>query len=132
VTSTPRPKSLAMLSLIGAFLLGGALGFGADRAMATPEPPRPADERTMRTELGRELSLRPEQQVIVDSAWAWRRRRYGEIMAPVKPQLDAARDSMRALIMNTLDSSQQEAFRRLIERQQRAADSSARARGDIK
>lgn len=130
--SASRPRSLAMFSLIGAFLLGGAVGLGADRAMAHPEPPRPTDERTMREELARELALRPDQQPIVDSIWEWRRGRYREIMAPVRPALDAVRDSMRAVIMNTLDSTQQAAFRRMIERQQRTADSTARARGETK
>lgn len=133
MTSAPRPKSLAILIMLGAFLTGGAVGYAADRAMLTrPEPPRPTDERTMREELARELALRPDQQPIVDSIWEWRRGRYREIMAPVRPALDAVRDSMRAVIMNTLDSTQQAAFRRMIERQQRTADSTARARGETK
>lgn len=119
--------------MLGAFLTGGAVGYAADRAMLhRPEPARPTDERTMREELARELALRPDQQPIVDSIWEWRRGRYREIMAPVRPALDAVRDSMRAVIMNTLDSTQQAAFRRMIERQQRTADSTARARGETK
>jgi len=42
---------------------------------------------------------------------------------------DAVRDSARVLMMNSFDSTQTAAFRRLIERNQRYADSVARARG---
>jgi hypothetical protein len=129
--STPRPKSLAILFLTGAFLTGGAVGYAADRAMAKPEPQRP-DERSMREELARELRLTPEQQIKVDSAIAWRRARSRTIMKVVQPSLDAVRDSARTMMMNTLDSTQQAALRRLIERNQRTADSVARARGEPK
>jgi hypothetical protein len=53
-------------------------------------------------------------------------------MSTVRPSLDAVRDSARMLMMNTLDSTQKTAFRALLERNQRAADSTARARGEIK
>jgi len=127
--STPRPKSLAMLFLIGAFLTGGAVGYAADRAMTKPAPQR-YDERAMREELARELHLAPDQQIKVDSAIAWRRSRSRSIMKVVQPSLDAVRDSARTMMMNTLDSTQQAALRRLIERNQRTADSAARARGE--
>jgi hypothetical protein len=51
-------------------------------------------------------------------------------MRDVRPSLDAVRDSARVLLMASLDSTQQAALRRLIDRNQRAADSAARARGE--
>jgi hypothetical protein len=126
-----RPKSLAMMFILGAFLTGGAVGFAADRVVS---PPRPDvfNEATLIDELARELKLSPEQRVVVDSVWDWRRKQSREIMKTVRPTLDAVRDSARVLMMNTLDDAQKTAFRALLERNQRTADSAARARGETK
>lgn len=126
-----RPKSLAMMFILGAFLTGGAVGFAADRVVS---PPRPDvfNEATLIDELARELKLAPAQRVVVDSVWDWRRSQSREIMKTVRPTLDAVRDSARVLMMNTLDESQKTAFRALLERNQRTADSAARARGETK
>ena len=126
-----RPKSLAMMFILGAFLTGGAVGFAADRVVS---PPRPDvfSERAMIDELARELKATPEQRVAIDAAWDWRRTQSREIMTTVRPTLDAVRDSARVLMMNTLDDAQKTAFRALLERNQRTADSAARARGETK
>lgn len=128
--STPRPKSLAMAYLVGAFMFGGAVGYASDRAMVKPATRMWFEQPSVVETLDHELQLRPEQRAVFDSVWAWRRSRSSAIMAPIKPALDSARDSARVLMMNTLDSTQQAAFRRLIERQTRAADSAAKARGE--
>ena len=129
--STSRPKSLAMMFILGAFLTGGAVGFATDRVVS---PPRPDvfNERVVVDELARELKLSPDQRVVIDSVWDWRRRQSREIMTTVRPTLDAVRDSARVLMMNTLDDAQKSAFRALLERNQRTADSTARARGETK
>ena len=129
--SSSRPKSLAMMFILGAFLTGGAVGFAADRVVS---PPRPDvfNEATMVDELARELKLSSEQRVVIDSVWDWRRKQSREIMKTVRPTLDAVRDSARVLMMNTLDDAQKTAFRALLERNQRTADSAARARGETK
>ena len=129
--STPRPKSLAMMFILGAFLTGGAVGFAADRVVSPPRPDVFSD-RAMIDELARELKLSPNQRVVVDSVWDWRRKESREIMKTVRPTLDAVRDSARVLMMNTLDDAQKTAFRALLERNQRTADSAARARGETK
>ncbi len=129
--STPRPKSLAMMFILGAFLTGGAVGFAAERAVSPPVAPS-VNAVSVVDELARELKLSPAQRVVIDSVWDWRRRQSREIMTTVRPSLDAVRDSARVLMMNTLDSAQKDAFRALIERNQRSADSTARARGEIK
>lgn len=130
MSNSPRPKSLAMMFLLGAFLTGGAVGFVADRAMA--KPTLATTDLTPREALARELGLTPEQRVVIDSAWDWRRARQREIMSTVQPSLDAVRDSARVLMMNTLDDKQKDAFRALIERNQRVADSTAKAKGETK
>jgi hypothetical protein len=120
-----------MMFILGAFLTGGALGFATDRMMSSPRPDA-FNEAAMVDELARELKLTSAQRVVVDSVWGWRRRQSREIMKTVRPTLDAVRDSARVLMMNSLDDAQRAAFRALIERNQRAADSAARARGETK
>ncbi len=117
--------------ILGAFLTGGAVGFAAERAVSPVVPPS-MNATSVVDELARELKLSPAQRVVIDSVWDWRRRESREIMTTVRPSLDAVRDSARVLMMNTLDSAQKDAFRALIERNQRSADSTARARGEIK
>ncbi len=129
--STPRPKLLAVMFILGAFLTGGAVGFAADRVVSPPRPDVYSDQ-AMIDELARELKLSPDQRVVIDSVWNWRRKESREIMKTVRPTLDAVRDSTRVLMMNSLDDAQKTAFRALIERNQRTADSAARARGETK
>ena len=130
--SSPRPKSLAIMFLLGAFLMGGAVGFAAERVVTPPAVPRVTDERAMLDGLERELSLNVDQRRVVDSVWEWRQGRSREIMRIVRPALDSLRDSARVLMMNTFDSTQVAGFRRLLERNQRVADSTARARGEVR
>jgi hypothetical protein len=131
VSTSPRPKSLAMMFILGAFLTGGAVGFAAERAVSKPVVLL-NDDKSVREELARELQLLPEQKVVVDSAWDWRRARSREIMAVVRPALDSVRDSARVRMMSVLDEEQKETFRKLIERNQRLADSAEKARGASK
>lgn len=127
MSTSPRPKSLAMMFLLGAFLTGGAVGFAAERAVSKPVVLL-NDEKAMREELARELKLSEAQKVVVDSAWEWRRARNRDIMAVVRPALDSVRDSARVRMMSVLSEPQRESFRALIERNQRIADSTAKAR----
>jgi hypothetical protein len=129
--AAPRPKALALLFLLAAFLVGGGVGYAVG-TMTPPQPVPPAapSERGMREELARELGLSPAQRARFDTVFDWRRARSRELMRDVRPSLDAVRDSARVLLMASLDSTQQAALRRLIDRNQRAADSAARARGE--
>lgn len=127
MSTSPRPKSLAMMFILGAFLTGGAVGFAAERAVSKPVVML-NDDQSVRAELARELQLTAAQKLVVDSAWEWRRARNREIMAVVRPALDSVRDSARVRMMAVFDEQQKEAFRRLIERNQRLADSAAKAR----
>ncbi len=128
MSTNPRPKSLAMMFLLGALLTGSALGFAAGRVASKPVVLL-NDEQSVREELARELKLSPEQTIALDSAWEWRRARSRDIMSAVRPALDSVRDSARVLMLARLTEAQQETFRKLIERNQRLADSAAKARG---
>lgn len=132
MSHTPRPKSLAMMFIVGAFALGGVVGFTTGRATAPAAPGRSADERSVRQTLAEELALTPAQRVVIDSVWDWRRDRSRQILSTVRPALDAVRDSARVLMVNTLDTKQRDSFTALIERNRRAMDSAARARGEMR
>jgi hypothetical protein len=116
-----RTKSLALAFLLGAFVTGGATGFAAGRTTGATKKDRSTASReytlsgTVR-ELQRDLKLSDEQTDAVDSILKWRRVRYNEIMLPIRPALDSARDSARTLIVQRLDATQQVAFTELLQR----------------
>ena len=128
VSSTPRPKSLALMFLVGAFLTGGAVGYAADRAVTRAKPARQQDAKSMRDDLAIQLSLSPAQRRAIDTVFDWRRARSKEIMQQYQPMLDSIRDSARVLIMSQLDTTQQTKFKALIEHNKRVADSISKAR----
>ena len=128
MSTTPRPKSLALMFLLGAFLSGSAVGYVADRAVTRAKPSRQYDAKAMREELAQQLSLSTDQRRVIDSVFDWRRTRSKEIMQQYQPSLDSVRDSARVLMMQALDTAQQSKFKALIERNKRTADSAMRAR----
>ena len=128
MSTTPRPKSLALMFVLGAFLTGGAVGFAADRAVTRSRPTRQFDERAGRDSLAKELNLTADQRRVIDSVMDWRRARSREIMQLYRPMLDSVRDSGRVLMMQALDSAQQVRFLALIEHNKRTADSVMRSR----
>ncbi|MEQ1691577.1 MAG: hypothetical protein ABMA00_09845 [Gemmatimonas sp.] len=129
---TPRPKSLALMFVLGAFLTGGAVGFAADRAVTRSRPQRQFDERAGRDSLAQELNLTADQRRIFDSVMDWRRERSREIMQQYRPMLDSVRDSGRVLMMQALDTAQQAKLKALIEHNRRTSDSIMRARAGTK
>lgn len=124
-----RQRYLAITYLLAAFLLGGVLGYLTGHSGGSATATRMVDQQKATVDvLGRELSLSGTQRNTIDSIMSWRLDRSREITRVVRPELDAVRDSARNLIINTLDSSQAKAFHEMIERNQRAADSTARSR----
>ena len=130
MSTTPQPKSLALMFLLGAFLTGGAVGFAADRAVTRNRPQSQYDDRAMRDHFAKELNLTVDQRRVVDSAFDWRRARSRELMKQYRPALDSVRDSARVLMRAVLTPTQLAAFAAMIERNRLAADSMTRARGE--
>jgi hypothetical protein len=131
--ASSRSKSVAIAFLLGAFLTGGASGFAAGRSTgAVKKDGTVAREYTysgLVQQLARELSLSDAQTATVDSILTWRKARYDEIMLPLRPALDSARDSARTLIEQQLDPAQREAFIQLRNRMSAQSDS---ARSDTR
>ena len=62
-----RSKALALVFLLGTLLVGGVLGFTADRVMTGDRECRRADRAAMRELFARELGLSASQRAAVDS-----------------------------------------------------------------
>ena len=113
--SDQRPKQLAAMFLVGAVLVGGALGFTADRVVGDRLLPRaeaatPPAPNSSLDEFSTEIRLTPAQRAAVDSIMDERHRIIDSIMAPVRPEIAAARESARKQIRARLTPEQEMRF----------------------
>ena len=109
-----RSKQLAAMFLLGAFLVGGTLGFTVDRVVGDRLLDRGRDPTV--DAFASEIGLTAAQRAAVDSILDERHRLIDSIMAPVRPSIRAARDSARQQIARRLSEEQRERFRRYMER----------------
>jgi hypothetical protein len=108
-----RSKGYALMFLLGAFLTGGALGFTADRVIATKQRHEGRGGRAYRQRMAEELQLTAQQQRSVDSLIDLKHRQIVALYQPVKPQLDSiallarqVSDSTHAQIKRLLNADQ--------------------------
>jgi len=108
-----RSKYVALAFLFGAVLVGGALGFSADRVLIRDRicAERPA---SLRATLAERLHLSSEQQTRLDSILDERHRRYASVMATVRGQLDSIKLHAREQIRSMLTEEQRQEFDRLL------------------
>jgi hypothetical protein len=121
-----RSRSLALMFLLGALLVGGALGFTADRVLSTDRCARNGDNRRSFAWLTEELHLTPAQSAAVDSIVERRHREMRAVIAPVRPQMDAVRDTARQQIRRVLDETQRARFDELLARKDSAKGSKSK------
>ena len=100
-----RTKAQAILFLLGAVLVGGALGFSANRAFDQREQPQ--DMGSSRKRLADRLELTTAQRLMLDSVLDERNERMKTLLAPVRPRLDSLRFAARAVIRGQLSADQQ-------------------------
>jgi hypothetical protein len=100
-----RTKAQAIFFLLGAVLVGGALGFTANRAMTHRSLPK--DQKSSRDQLADRLELDSAQRLMLDSVLDARNDQMKVLLAPVRPQLDSVRFAARAVIRARLSSGQQ-------------------------
>jgi hypothetical protein len=103
-TGTNRSRQ-AFAFLLGATLVGGVLGFTADRLVARDKLcPRWGDQAAMRRVFGDQLDLNAAQRAEVDSILDAKHRQIAALVRPVQPQIDSvsnrAADQIRALLTN--------------------------------
>jgi hypothetical protein len=107
-------KSSALAFLLGAVLVGGALGFTADRLVTRDRVcPRWGDEIAMRRRFGDELGLSTAQRAAVDTILTAKHRAIAALVKPIRPQLDSIGEDAARKIKTHLDPGQQAAFDRM-------------------
>lgn len=135
-----RSKSIAFMLLFGAVLLGGVLGFTADRVMRPPAPCVAAEDRdrgdrrdgrgederagraAARQAFADTIGLDAGQRVRLDSLLDARNERIDSLEAQVRPQIRAVHDSTRTAFRAMLAPDQLARYEAM-----RARDDSARA-----
>jgi hypothetical protein len=109
-----RSKNLAMMFLLGAVLVGGALGFTADRVWMRDAAC--SDPRASRALLYDRLELNAAQRAAWDSILDDRHRQFDSLFKPIKPQMDSIRSRSRAQMRALLTTPQQrERFEAIIQ-----------------
>lgn len=99
-----RSKAQAIFFLLGAVLVGGALGFTANRAIE--HRGGHADQESSRAQLADRLGLDVSQRRMLDSVLNERNEKMKALLAPVRPQLDSLRFASRAVIRSRLTAEQ--------------------------
>lgn len=98
-----RSKQQALMFLLGAILVGGALGFSADRVLGHDT----ARHWAGRTRMYDDLALSQEQRVRMDSLLDDRNCQISAVMKPVRPQLDSVKDVAHQQMLQILTPEQQ-------------------------
>ena len=106
-----QSKNLAIAFLLGAVLVGGALGFAADRMVLGD---RIARRGPGRVSLADRLQLDAAQRARLDSILDDRHRRWEIVMAPVQPALDSIKLLSREEIRSMLNATQRAEFEKVL------------------
>lgn len=109
-----RSKNLAVTFLLGAVLVGGVLGFTADRVMMRDQLRARENSPRGRLRLADRLQLDSAQSAKVDSLLDDRRRHLDLIMATVRDQLDSVKMRSTDQIRLILTDEQRAKFDALI------------------
>src|SRR5215208_515779 len=99
-----RSKQQALMFLLGAVLVGGVLGFSADRVFARSDSRHWAG----RTRMYDDLALSEGQRSTMDSLLDERNCQIGAVMKPVKTQIDSIRKTAHQEMLQILTPEQQQ------------------------
>jgi hypothetical protein len=100
-----RSKHLAMMFLLGAVLVGGELGFTADRVWMKDASCN--DPRASRALLSDRLDLNDAQRAALDAILDDRHHQFDSLFKPIRPQMDSIRLRSRAQIRALLTTPEQ-------------------------
>lgn len=104
-------RSLALAFVLGALLVGGVLGFTADRVLGRDDAcSRYFTRSELRKRFADRLELTPVQRAKVDSILDAKRSAMDSIQAPVKAAMTAVSDSATRRIEAVLDPRQRKEF----------------------
>lgn len=99
-----RSKQQALLFLLGAVLVGGALGFSAERVLRPDRPRNWAPRQRMYDDLG----LTAVQRATLDSLLDERNCQISAVMKPVRPHLDSIRKAAHEQVLQVLTPEQRD------------------------
>ena len=97
-----RPKQQALAFLLGALLVGGVVGFSADRAFRRDEDTVEARRKAMYDD----LALQPAQRAAMDSMFDARNCQLEAVYAPIQPTVDSIKSATRTQ-MNVILTAEQ-------------------------
>jgi hypothetical protein len=97
-----RPKQQALAFLLGAVLVGGVVGFSADRVFRRDDATVAAKRRALYDDLG----LRAGQRAAMDSLFDARDCQYDGIIKTIQPSLDSLKSATRDKVDRILTSDQ--------------------------
>jgi hypothetical protein len=109
-----RSKNLALMFLLGAVLVGGALGFTADRVILGNR-----EKDNSRASFYDELGLSEVQRASFDSILDDRHRKFNELLKPIRPQMDSVRENARDAMRAVLNPEQRERYENILASQRR-------------
>jgi Spy/CpxP family protein refolding chaperone len=104
-----QSKNLAMAFLFGAVLVGGALGFTADRMLGGNR----RGERTLDM-LDRRLALTEQQRAQIDAILDERHRQSMVVFETIKPKMDSIRLNAREQLRQVLTAEQRQEYEALL------------------
>ncbi|HEX7558607.1 MAG TPA: hypothetical protein VF386_05390 [Usitatibacter sp.] len=97
-----RPKQQALVFLLGAVLVGGVVGFSADRVFRRDDSSVEAKRKAMYDD----LDLQPAQRAAMDSLFDARNCKYDSIFNAIRPALDSLKMDTRAHTNTILTTDQ--------------------------
>jgi hypothetical protein len=103
-------RQTALGFLLGALLVGGVVGFTADRLVGDHMCRLGGDPRAMRQRFDDDLHLSAAQRPIVDSILGAKRRTIDALMQTTRPRLDSEDAATAAAIKTVLTADQQPTF----------------------
>ena len=119
-----RSKQQALMFLLGAVLVGGVLGFSADRVFQDKQKHWPT-----RMRMYNDLELSEAQRSTMDSLLDDRNCQISAVMKPVRPQLDSIRNAAHKQVLALLTPTQRERLE-LRRAEEQRKDSLQKARRD--
>lgn len=97
-----RPKQQALAFLLGAVLVGGVLGFSADRVFRRDDSSVAGKRKAMYDD----LEATPAQRAAMDSLFDARNCQYDAIFKPIRPALDSLKQATRERMNRILTAEQ--------------------------
>lgn len=115
-----RSKQQALMFLLGAVLVGGVVGFSADRVIGAKKP---GARVPARIQMYDDIGIAADQRAVLDSVLDETNCKTGEIMRTVRPAMDSVRAEGLKTFVSMLTPEQKTAYERREQRMKARFDS---------